>query len=445
MTNSPCLYFRGLLAALSVASLSATAVEPTASTVVLVNTGSTAAHAKLNFHEVDGKVASTLERDIPPLGIALLPVLLAGFDGAAQVFSDQPVRALVLNAGSGNKVRDSYEGTAPTTAASFPLLRVPGGDGRNTQMSVHNTDAAAAAEVKLRYLDESGSEVDSRTATLPPLGSFNFDADGVGGTGAIAGALESSVPVVAAEQIIESGDGISLPAIAEQDECKRCIVGFAKIGRKTKSPQWTEIHIQNRGTATAKVKLAYYDAKGRAKSAMTRDIPAQGFARFDTRAVGATGNDFVGYAIVSQDSAEQPLAVQWRVQDRRGLHRIGFNATDEAEGSSLWACPNAPRRKMGNAPVATHLVAVNPGQSVVTAKVALYDPTTGARLVEKTYVLRGKGQINIDLKADKFRKAGIGFAGLAMIRALNGQSLFVSAYNEYKNGGSSGYTCLPQD
>ena len=250
---------------------------------------------------------------------------------------------------------------------------------------------------------------------------------------------------VAAEQIIDSGDGISLPAIAEQDECKRCIVGYAKIGRKKKSPQWTEIHIQNRGTAAAKVKLTYYNAKGGAKSAMSRDIPAQGFARFDTRAAQATGDDFVGYAIVSQDSTEQPLAVQWRVQDKPGLHRMGFNATDEAEGSALWACPNAPRRKMGNAPVATHLVAVNPGQSVTTAKVALYDPATGALLVEKTYMLPSKGQINIDLKADKFRKAGIGFAGLAMVRALNGQSLFVTAYNKFKGGGSNGYTCLPQD
>ena len=445
MTNSSCLLFRGLLAALSVASLSATAVEPTASTVVLVNTGSTAAHAKLNFHEADGKVASTLERDIPPSGIVLLPIPLAGFDGAAQVFSDQPVRALVLNTGSGNKIRDSYEGTAPTTAASFPLLRVPGGDGRNTQMSVHNTDATAAAEVKLSYLDESGSEVGSRAATLPPLGSFTFDADGVGGTGAIAGTLESTVPVVAAEQIIESGDGISLPAITEQDECKRCIVGFAKFGHKMNAPQWTEIHIQNRGTAATKVKLAYYDAKGHPKSAITRTIPAQGFTRFDSRATQSTGKDFAGYAVVSQASTGQPLAVQWRVQDKQGLHRMGFNATDKAEGSSLWACPNAPRRKAGSEPVATHLVAVNPGRSVAKAKVALYDPATGERLVEKTYLLRGKAQIDINLKADKFRKAGIDFGGLAMVRALNGQSLFVTAYNVYKDGGSSGYTCLPQD
>jgi hypothetical protein len=417
--------------------------QATTSTVVLVNTEVAEAHATVDFLEADGRITSTTEKTIAAQGLAVITVPATSLQGSARVLADRRVEAIVVNANDKGSIRDSYEAVLPSTMASFPLFQRPDASNKSVFITVLSTDTTETTNVTLRYYDERGVARGTRTVTLQPLASHNFDivrASGKKKRGLTA-TLESTSPVVAAEHVATAGsDGTSLKAVAQSDECTSCTLGLIKFGTSDKSLQWTEIYIQNRGTTKARVSLNYRNSKGASTMKQTRTIPAQGFTRFDTRqGAQKRGGDFVGYATITQTGEGQPLAVQWLIQGKGRTRHMGFNALNSTAGSRLWMCVDTT----GTAGLKQHrverLAITNTSGATAQGTVEFYDASSGERLHQQPLRLASKGFTEINLNAKLSQGANIGFA---LVRADTNTPLIVNAYSE-DSGGASGHTCQP--
>lgn len=149
-----------------------------------------------------------------------------------------------------------------------------------------------------------------------------------------------------------------------------------RLGNGAKPSAWSEIFVQNAGTASSEVTVAFYTDKGIKQSDVVRTVLASGFALFDTRSLLL--GQFQGYAIVT---GARPLAVQWLAVRNGGLQLAGFNGIEQGIARADWACTDA--RRIIKPEQSNSLQIHNAGRTVAEIQFEVFAPSTGASVIKK--------------------------------------------------------------
>ena len=228
------------------------------STVLLYNAGTVIANAVLHIYDPNGKEVYTSSTiTIPPNGaqtIAMPSSLPSAFIGSAQVTSDSPVRALVLDASASNTARDIYEGsTAPASYLTFPVFRHLGSTAQRSIIAAHNPDPSNSTTITFRYYDSNGTEASGSpiSENLPPLASAYFDSMLMFNTSAFTYTvrIDSTGSLTGAEQVLFTKDTASVRGLTAVDEGTPLYLDWIerKGSSNTALTNWSEIYVQNRG------------------------------------------------------------------------------------------------------------------------------------------------------------------------------------------------------
>ena len=310
---------------------------------------------------------------------------------------------------------------------------------------MQNVSSTEPVNISLHCVDGQGSEqtaCSNASQALPPLGQHRYDSQTLFGPAATAlfARLEATGPVAAVEQInLPSGNTAFAGASASDWRAPKIYVPAVEhSGRGSKAKTWSEVYVQNLGTAPADLTLTYFSAKGKRQGQQTATIAAGGGALFDSRSQKKSG--LRGYGTLTQAGAA-PLAVQWLVLNKSGTNLIGGAGIDSNRLAPRWACADTRRQK--TPAQNTRLTVLNVSVLKNSAAITLYDPESGSELVTKSVAIKAGAQSTVKLAAQNFRKAGTRFAGLALVASANGEDIEVSAADVLPQNHRSGYSCSP--
>lgn len=288
------------------------------------NLSSSIAHVSMQFFPEDSSAASaTVPADIPANGqvtFASLPsAVTSGFKGSAVVSSDQRIAAIVnlISPSLSNlSLGSAYVGvTGGSQTVSLPLL-FKNSFGFTSFFSVQNVGTAQTT-VNVAYSDGS-----TDSTTLQPGASHRFDQ---GAKASLPAGFNGSATLTStasdiAAVVTEVGPTTALTYNGFASGTTNPI--FPLINANN-GGFITGIALQNTGTASTNVTVKYTASSGGATCTETQTIAAKSTKFFALGAFGAStpagvtenctngtpaaGPSFVGSAIVTANSASQPL------------------------------------------------------------------------------------------------------------------------------------------
>lgn len=322
------------LLGLTISPVSADGPDSYRSTVTVTNVSETPGTINLVFYNPDGTVADDSIND--PIGAletkfyTTFPVS-TGFEGSMIIQSDVPLATASTVIGvSGSPINyASYVGVSGGSSMVYLPLLMDENYGFNTYYSVQNT-STSAVDVEIEYSD--GLIVSDITGLQP------------GAAVIIDNQAENHIAKKFAATLTATGD-IAVAVVewsyGRFGENLFAFNGFTP-GQGTPDPvipmvnqnnygYWTSIPIQNLGTVDTIVTLTYTPTKAGTACTETLTIPAGGWAEFGAFAhvfkpqtPGTTcvsGQRFVGAAVVTSNSAGQPLI---GLMNQSTTERVGY-------------------------------------------------------------------------------------------------------------------------
>jgi hypothetical protein len=264
-------------------------------TFVITNTGTTAVASSVNFYDQNGTPRPELSMPVilgpgnstrfslPNIGSGITVVWgqIAAGTGTVQGVATFDFRAP-------NGVLQTTVGVLGLEAGSSFLLPVDVAASASTGIAFANANAGNQVTVNLRLLDETGSQVNSTTKTLPargqisafvtelgfpqPIGTFRGTLVVDAGGGSIAAtALTEKEGILSALPVIPSGGSV------------------ASAGKTVYFPQvafgggyTTTFVIMNTGTTSVSSMVNFYDQNGVSRPDLSRqvNVPVNGSTRF---------------------------------------------------------------------------------------------------------------------------------------------------------------------
>ena len=293
-----------------------------ASTVTVTNTSDTEGTIQLVFYNPDGTIAD--DSIVDPIGpletkfYTTLP-LSTGFQGSLVIESSVPLASssvVMGKAGNGAVINyASYVGVSAGADFVYLPLLMKNNYGFNTYFSIQNA-SASPVDVQITYSD--GVVVPDIIDLQPGAAVVIDNQSEAGHVRKFAGVLEATGPIAVA--VVEWADGVyGQPLFAYNGftQAQGTTHPVIPMVNQNNYGYWTSIPIQNIGTVDTTVTLTYAPTKAGSACTETLTIPAGGWAEFGQNAhvflpqtPGSTcvmGQKFVGAAIVSNNSADQPL------------------------------------------------------------------------------------------------------------------------------------------
>ncbi len=420
------------------------------SQIVVFNPDTTgSATVQIEIYDSAGAAVFTTIETISPNGakiIALPNTLGANFQGNAVISSDKNVQALALAANGANSARDAYEGvSAPALQLTFPLARHLADDTQNSILAIQNT-AAANANVTLTFYNADGTIAHQQNETLAARGSFYLNTNALFSGSPFTGTvtLASTQKIVAALQTRYFKDTAAVRALAanEQDTLVYLNSVERKVNGKGAGQNWSEIFARNNGANAADITIEFFKMDGSPAGAQTAaDVPANGLAQFllNDAAFAALGNAFVGWAKVT---STEPLGVSTFGVMNKGKRLSGVDGLANSQVNTRYVCGNTARSATEN----TQLALLNTEARNAKILVRLFDPNTGAKLMQTTVKLAPYAAATLNFSDSLFAAAGSNFRGMTFVKAKGKTppKIIASVGNPYggaKVAGATGYMC----
>ncbi len=302
--------------------VSAQAPSAYESTVNITNITDSAGSITLTYYNSDGSVAATYGDTIAALETKFyttLPAVSAGFDGSMIISSSVELASssmVIGKDGSDNAMNyANYIGVSSGSDTVYLPLLMDSNYGFSTYFYIQNT-GTSATDVTITYGD--GLSVPPVT-NLQPGASVKIDNLAEAHVSKKFSAELTTTGSIAVA-VVEFGDdslGFGKPLLAYNGFSSGPTNPVIPMVNQNNYGYWTAIPIQNLGGTDTTVTLTYNPTKAGTSCTETLTIPAGGSAEFGSYAhvftpqtPGTTcvlGEQFVGNAIVTQNSANQPL------------------------------------------------------------------------------------------------------------------------------------------
>ena len=252
--------------------------------------------------------------------------------------------------------------------------------------------------------------------------------------------VESSQPIVGAEQIMYTADTADLRGLADNEAAPGFELNWIERTASStgSATNWSEVYVHNRDSNSATVTVNYFSNQGLLKASATQVIPANGLKVFSTASLGRLGSPFSGYAKVTQ-TGNSPLMVSWLEVDNSGTKFYAYQGVPLTQSSAMWACGDVRRVSSSSQYTTLKLVNVDSGPAKVVFN--LFDPATGVQKATKPYTLAGGKQLSIVTSIAAFAAVGSSYYGTGIVNSTNGARIIVTASNSYGPGGVTSYTC----
>lgn len=408
------------------------------------------ATVQIDVYNSAGAVAYTTTEFISANGakiISLPNTLGTNFQGSAVLSSDKNVQALALAANGNNNARDAYEGTsAPATNLVIPFARHLANDTQNSILAVQNT-TASDADVTLTFYNADGTQAHQQAETLGAHEPFYLNTNdifsGLHFTGTVG--ITSTQNIVAALQTRYVKDTATVRALttSEQDSVLFLNPVERKLNGKGVPQNWTEIFVRNNGANATDITLEFFSNAGTSLSTQSATaVPAKGMAQFllNDTSFGSLGSAFVGWAKVT--STGEPLGASTFSVIGKGKRFTGADGLANAQRNSRYVCGNTARSATEN----SQLALVNTEARNAKILVRLFDPSTGAKLVQTTIKLAPNAATTVKFSDSLFAAAGSDFHGMTLVQAkgTTPPKIIASVSNPYgssKLTGTTGYLC----
>lgn len=268
----------------------------------------------LSFYQQTGAIQTTITDIIPSLASKTyfpLNMLPSGFHGSAIVSSDRRVAAVINVVDASFRAGASYVAlTEGANEVYLPLL-MKDNNGFYTWFSVQNIGASDAT-VNIYYSD--GLQVPNVTIKPGAAKTF-YQSQEPHPRKVFSARIQSTQPIVAA--VIQHDSRVML---AYSGFSGGAVYPVMPLINANNAGYITGIQIQNMGTTTTTVKVSYSPSQSGTSCEETQSIPPQDSKTFALYAFAgvslpgmttncAGGQQFIGSARVTLNSASQPLAV----------------------------------------------------------------------------------------------------------------------------------------
>ncbi|MBI4673496.1 MAG: hypothetical protein HY741_17730 [Chloroflexi bacterium] len=409
-----------------------------------------AATVQIDIYNAGGTVAYTTTETVNADGAKLITLpgsLGANFQGSAVISSDKNVQALGVAANSNKSARDAYEGTsAPATNLSLPFARHLAANTQNSILAVHNT-TASSANVTITFYNPDGSQANQQNATLAAHQPLYLNTNTLFPSGTFIGSVDVTATqnVVAALQSLYYKDTAALRALAPSEQGSTVFLNFVerKLSGSGVPLNWSEIFVRNSGASATDVTLNLYNVTGALVGSQTATaVPVNGMAQFmlNDAAFASVGNNYVGWAKVTTTGETVGVAALDVIS--KGKRLTGVNGLANGQVASRYVCGDAARTTSMN----SRLSILNTEARNAKVQIRLYDPTTGAKLVQTKIKLTPNAVKTVKLSDAAFAAAGTNFQGMAIVQAkgTTPPKIVVTANNPYgssKLSGTTGYAC----
>lgn len=433
------------------AEISPTAPGAMTSTIIVFNPDTSgSAIVQIEIYNSAGSIAHTTTETISPNGAKLITLpgaLGTNFQGSAVISSDKNVLALALAANGSNSARDAYESmNAPATNLTIPFARHLAMDTQNSILAIHNT-TASSADAQITFYNADGDIVNQQSAVLSANQPLYLNTNSIFPNGTFVGSIKitASQNIVAALQARYYQDTASLRALTagEQDTTVFLNRAERKLNAASVAVNWSEIFARNSGANPANITLELFDAAGASLGTHTtpNPVPPNGSAQFflNEPAFASLGNNYVGYARVT---SSEPLGASALSVLNGGRRLTEIDGLANAQLKSRYVCGDTARTPTQN----SQLTLLNTEARNAKVLVRLYDPNTGAKLVQTKIILPPNAVTTVKLSDVIFAAAGTNFQGMTIVQARGATppKIVASVANPYgskKLTGTTGYLC----
>lgn len=381
--------------------------------------------------------------------LVTLPASLGtNFQGGAQISSDKNVQALVVGSNATKTARDSYEGTvAPALDETLPFVRHLAANTQNTILAVQNTTDSEAA-VTLTLYDRNGSPAYSQNVNIAAHKSFYRNTNDLfpGTTFVGSARFVSNRNIAVAAQTLYYKDTAAFSGTPTGDG--DTVLFLNQASRKLKDngtpATWSEIFVRNNGASKTDITLDFYSAAGAfVTSSTASEVAPDGTAQFllQDSTFAALGTNYSGWAKIR--SSGQPLTAASLQAFDKGKRLYSINPVANGALGTRYVCGDTSRTATQNSRISI----LNTGGSAATkVLVRLYDPTTGAKIVQTKMSVEPNSTSVVLLSDAKFGAADTNFQGMTLVQAKGAapSKLVVTVDNPYgstKPTGTTGYTC----
>ena len=408
------------------------------------------ATVQIDVYNSAGTVAYTTTESVSPNGAKMITLpnsLDANFQGNAVISSDKNVQAIALAANGNNNAREAYEGTsAPATNLVFPFARHLANNTQNSILAIQNT-TTFNADVTITFYRADGTQAHQQVTTIPahqPL-YLNTNAifPGTTFTGSIT--LDSTQNIGAALQTRYAKDTAALRALTstEQDTLVFLNQVERKVNAKNVPQNWSEIFVRNNGANATDITIEFFSAAGASLGTQSAiAVPANGSAQFllNDSMFAFLGNSFVGWAKLT--STGEPLDVSTLSVISQGKRLTGVDGLANSQVNARYVCGNTARSATEN----SQLTLLNTEKRKAKIIVRLFEPNTGAKLVQRTIKLAPNAATTVTFSDSLFAAAGSDFHGITIVQArgTTPPKIIASVSNPYGSSklmGTTGYLC----
>ena len=422
------------------------------STILIFNPDTSgAAVVKLDVYDANGAVAYTTTVDVSANGMKLVALpgsLGANFQGGAQISSDKNVQAIVLGANTNKSARDSYEGTiAPALAVTLPLVRHLAANTQKSTLAIQNTTGISATATITLYNLVDGLAAHTENLELAPHQSEYLDTDEIFASNPFVGSayVDSNQPVAVAAQTLYYKDTAAFDGIASSASDTLLFANQAtrKINGASVSIEWSEIFVRNNGASQTNVTLDFYSLTGTFITSFTaNDVPVNGGAQFllNDDDFAALGNSYNGWVKIS--SSGEPLSATMLQIFNKGKRMYSINAFSNNGAGTRYVCGDVSRMATQNSRISI----LNTGDTNTKVILRLFNPDTGAKIVQTKVGVPAQTSVTVLLSDSKFAAAGTNYQGMAsaFAKGATAPKLVVTVSNPYANpklSGTTGYEC----
>ena len=307
-----------ILAGMMVVSVSAQGPSSYESTVSVTNVSDTTGTITLTFYNPDGSTAGEQTESIDPLETLYFETfpVSSGFEGSMVISSSVPLASSSTIIGSDTSIMNyaSYVGVSAGASDLYIPLLMKENYGFNTYFSVQNT-GSADVDVSITYSDSTSADI---TDLAPGAAEIIDNQSETHSEQKFSAILEADGPIaVAVVQWSDGSYGEDLYSYNGYPSIQGTEFPVIPMVNQNNYGFWTSIPIQNLGTVDTTVTLTYYPTKEGAQCSETLLVPAGGLAEFGAYAFVfpdqtpgcdcAFGETFVGNAVVTENTAGQPL------------------------------------------------------------------------------------------------------------------------------------------
>lgn len=431
---------------------------PMTSHIVMTNPGNRAANVQVSIISTGGtSVFTSGTLAIPPHSriVQKLPASLGdGFVGSAVISSNRAIQVIAVNANDPNSARDAYQGIGNTpNVLTLPLVRHLEAGTQNSVIAVQNT-SGTTGNVTLHLYNPDGSEIGSgMTTRVAAFASIFFNTDTLLGNETFVGSAQliadTGVTISAVERTEYTHDTAAFHALSSNETASVLSLPFAE--RKDKNSgkvlNWSELYVQNNGSAPTNITAEFYAVDGRLVLAVKhKAVPVNGQTRFvlnthKYRKLTSSGNPFKGWVrLVSGQGKvdDQSISAVLLDAQNRGARLFGTSGVTASQISNRYTCGNI-------AAIQSHkqyseLMLVNPGDAAIAVMIKLFKGAQGKQVASLTYTLAPNAQRIVHLKKELGTNQRKHFQGSALVTSKDSPVL-VSVTTLYLGGGTTAYTC----